>query len=149
MIRGSALGRVVLVATAGAVALAAGCGSSAPTITSAASAQLSQQVQAIRADATAGNLPAARQQLSTLKGDVNALAARHAISAAKAAEILAAAGTVAGQLTAGSTPTTSPATTSTTTSEPATSTTLAHSPPTKPSDHKGHGGGDHQGSGGD
>jgi len=76
------------------MAVAGGCGSGSPTISASAAAELSQQVRAIRAAATAGNRSEARAQLDRLRAEVATLEGAHQIASARAGQILSAASQV-------------------------------------------------------
>jgi len=76
------------------MAVAGGCGSGSPAISASAAAELSQQVRAIRAAATAGNRSEAGSQLDRLRAEVATLKAAHQITSDRATQILSAASQV-------------------------------------------------------
>jgi hypothetical protein len=97
-------GMAVVVMAVGAT----GCGGGRPAITTGASSQLTQRVQAVTSAAASGNRPEAMAQLAQLQADVATLLAQHQISAQRAADILMAASAVSVELAKLPAPTPSP-----------------------------------------
>lgn len=94
-------GARLLVSGIAAVVLAigaTGCGGGQAAITTGASTQLSQTVQAVRTAAASGNRAEAMAQVAQLQAAVAALLAQHQISAQRAADILSAASAVSVEL---------------------------------------------------